>query len=471
MSPPTILPLSTTFANCIPSHPLPSLLLEPVTPRLALIEATLLASPPGRILARLGLGPKAIVLLAVAGLARLGSKYRAQWRALLGLLGVAEALGRTVGLLDALERRTGEEEPIGKGKGRAGGGALKDEAKYVLSWWILYALVVVAEGVHPNKLPSLALPTLPTVDWRRLTTTSAAASLANLVSDLTTALRRRLIPLLARFPALALRFPQLLFPAHPAARARASARRFYPQPRPYSAYTLGGTPLPPSLPVALLGGEVRWELARLVVLWLGLRRDGFGASAIWDWLIGPVCAVAGARWVRKGRRVVKVIEADDEDRETQAGATPPLRLNLATVPIDGPDVFNLDSPHSPPSPHLSPFSDSQSHNSSRLEHQSTPTFGHSHGRSFASDAHSDEDGEASPSPGSPVVAGGSAGQGHGLGFPTPNNVPYKMASSRQPLRSAAGSFHGSSSAASADGASSVGGAGRGAGLYDEEGGW
>lgn len=364
MPPPTTLPLSTTFANSIPHHPLPSLLLNPLTPRLAFLESTLLASPPARVLARLGLGPRAIVLLAVAGLARMGSKYRTQWRALLGALGVAEAVGRTVSLLGALEGSKGEEGEAsssrrdkGKGKGRAEE-PLKEEAKHVLSWWMLYAAIVVAEGFHPHHLPALELPSLPTINWRRYTRTSASTTLSHLASDLLTSLRRRLLPLLAHFPHLALRFPLLLFPAHrPTPRSGPGARRAYPQPRPFAARAGAGGSLPPALPAALVGGEVRWALCRVVLLWAGLRRDGFGASGVWEWVVGPVWAVAGRRGKERGRRVVKVVEEGGEverDGAMEEDSTGPLRLSLSTVPIDGPDLFNLDSP-TPPSPHLSPF--------------------------------------------------------------------------------------------------------------------
>lgn len=479
MATPQTLPLSSTFANSIPSHPLPALLLNPITPRLASLESALLSSPPARILARLGLGPKAIVLLAVAGLARLGSKYRAQWRALLGLLGVAEGVGRTVGLLDALERGTGEEQVAShrKGKGKAKAEIpLKEEAKHVLSWWMLYAAIILAERFHPHQLPALSFPSLPLLDWRRYNNTSAATAITNLSIDLITAIRRRLLPLLARFPALALRFPQLLFPANPP--HRTGPRRAYPQPRPFAAHAGAGGQLPPPLPVSFCGGEVRWEVVKLVVLWGGLRRDGFGASAIWDWLVGPVCAVAGAK--AKGRRagkVVKVVSDDDEQLEDgEVSTKQPFRLGLSTLPISGLDVSNLDSPPSPPSPHLSPFasphSDDDSH-SPRFAHHPDPDH------SFASTNPKDDDDDdaPSPSPSSPAATG--AGKGHGAAFPTPNHVPYKMASSRQPLRSAAGSFQGS--ARSADGGSVVGvgeggrgvagGAGRAGGMYGEEAGW
>lgn len=425
MAPQLDLPLSSSFANAIPSHPLPSLLLSPVLPRLAFLESALLSSAPAKLLLRLGLGPKTILLLSFAGFARLSTKYRAQWRALLGLLGVAEALGRTVGVLDALEQRRSAEQADRKGKGRPT--RLKEEAKHVLSWWMLYALVVLAEGLHPDRLPSLAalsLPALPQVDWHSLATLPALSTLSDASGNVLFALRKRLIPLLRQFPSLALRFPSLLL--SPNSRPARSTRRPFPQPRPLTGTT--SSSLSPSLPVALCGSEVRWAVVKLLLLWTGLRRDGFGASVLWDWIVGPICAISGARG--KPSRIVKVVLADRHaDAEVETTSTPP-RLTLATLPIPGPDVFDLDAASDDGS------STHSSHSYAGDTAHATPTFSHSYSTIDSRSPHSPPPSQSQP--------------GQGRAFPTPSNVPFKMASSREPVRGA--SFHGS---VASDGGSAV----------------
>ena len=62
--------------------------------------------------------------------------------------------------------------------------------------------------------------------------------------------------------------------------------------------------------------------------------------------------------------MIKIASENEKLTETAATAEDaPLRLRLSTIPVEGPDVFDIDSPQSPPSPHLSPFFESSSRSS------------------------------------------------------------------------------------------------------------
>ncbi|GAA5875623.1 hypothetical protein JCM8547_000889 [Rhodosporidiobolus lusitaniae] len=310
------LPLSSLIASSSPSHPLPRLLLDPLFPRLAAFEAALLLSRPSALLLRLGLASErglvaCALALLVAGLAR----WRAQWRAILWALGVGEALKRTV---EVLRRESGS----GAGRKRSGEGSEgeqqrpedhDDEVQHILSFWVLFALVSLLERLRttPSSTSSssafstlFALPSHLRSTLRTLRHTYLRFLRLYVLPSLLRA-RYSARQLVERYPRLdpAAAFAKLpYFPILPSSillQRRASSaprvRGSFPQPRQHGV-SLSSPSLPPawsyfssSSPLSSSeAAEKKWELVKLLLLWTGLRRDGFGAKGIlWDGVLKP----------------------------------------------------------------------------------------------------------------------------------------------------------------------------------------
>ncbi|GAA6051550.1 hypothetical protein JCM3770_000411 [Rhodotorula araucariae] len=325
----TALPLASFVAAHAPTHPLPRLLVDPVVPRVAAVEAALLTSRPATLLLRLGVASeRSIVALALVALAGTLARYRNQWRAVLWALGLGEALGRTVRLL---QRADGAPPSRGDPK-RAGAGQrdpeddfdAADETPHVLSFWLLFAALSLFDTLRstpsaaatapPSRFAFLALPERVRAGLR-----SARRTYLHFIRLylLPTLLRTRWAarafidrypafdpaPHLAKLPTLP-SFPYAL-PSFAAA-SRPGRGGTFPQPR-----SRPWDPLPTSLPLswsyfaypssfspspacpaysarAAAAAEARWEALKLVLLWTGLRRDAWGAkSLVWDWVVGP----------------------------------------------------------------------------------------------------------------------------------------------------------------------------------------
>ncbi|BGP14122.1 hypothetical protein JCM10213v2_002062 [Rhodosporidiobolus nylandii] len=324
--PPSLpLPLSTFIAAQTPSHPLPRLLTDPLLPRIAAFEAALLLSRPAALLIRLGLASeRGLVAVAVAALAGVLVRWRRQWRAVLWALGVGEALQRTVRVL---RRAEGKEA---KQKGSEAGAAdeqdaqaQQEETQHVLSFWLFFAVLSLFDSLRassPTSAPPSSLFALPT---------RARTALRTLRHTYLRFLRLYILPpllraryaakqLAQRYPRLdlsphAAKFPSLTLPAllqRRAAPSSALPRPSFPQPRAFA-----GSSLPADLPLswsyfapsaaispavspaareaARQSAEKRWELVKLLLLWAGLRRDGWGAkSVVWDRLLAPLLGSA-----------------------------------------------------------------------------------------------------------------------------------------------------------------------------------
>ena len=150
MSPPSsrtaerVLPLSTALLPLL-SHPL----VAPLLPRLSALESLLLCSAPSQLLLRLGLSPSLLSLLSFLSLSALLVRVRAQWRLMVALLGAGEAVGRSVSLLDRLDRGSTSTSTTKRDL---------DETKHLLCWWTLYAAVQLAASYRPSSSPALHLP-------------------------------------------------------------------------------------------------------------------------------------------------------------------------------------------------------------------------------------------------------------------------------------------------------------------------
>lgn len=212
------LPLTTLLSRA-PSHPLIQLFTSPLIPRVAFIESRLLLSPPAALLRRLHLGSRSILFLATLGIGAAGARWREQWRVALGVAGIAEAVGRSLGLLAALEAGTELQDAA-------------EEVKRLLCFWLFFASLSLSESLvssspTPLRPPAFLRPFL------------------------------RSLPL----PRPRTRFPQ---PApFPLPRRASQTTRLHP-------------------------------LLKLLLLWTSIRPD-IGASAIWDYLLGPLFAVHAER--------------------------------------------------------------------------------------------------------------------------------------------------------------------------------
>lgn len=381
------LPLSSLVRN-FASHPLAG----PVHPRLAFLESRLLLSTPAAVLKRLGFSPPAISTLALALACALAARWRAQWRLLLAALGVAEATARSFALLDALDRDKDRDRK------------LKQETKHVVSFWLLYALVHTAETARAiDPSPHATAPARYRVYLRTLLS--------------------HLRPLLLRF------LPTR--PPHPTA---------FPQPTPFlpsSALSGRSTAnfLDPSTPT--------YAIVKLLLLWTALRRDGTGASALWDWLVSPVLAVRKARGGGRRKRVVVIedyasatstaseAEASDVEEEGdhvlsppragQRRPTPPSAQQVSPSPSPSPSSSSSSSSETLPTTPLLPGSNAfptPPHVAYRLTSLSHPIHAHGSREEDFSKVPGDT---PSPSPARDVlgfgrrVVGGGLGLG-GLGF-------------------------------------------------------
>ncbi|GAA5993151.1 hypothetical protein JCM5350_005386 [Sporobolomyces pararoseus] len=345
MPPPSTLPLTSLLADNLPSHPLPQLVFDPVLSRLAQIEAIMLLSRPGALLRRLGASEQTVV--GLIGLAFLGgfARWRRQWRAFMMLLGVGEAVGRTLNLIDHFNRRTkddvqeeDEEETLSDSETNEK--TLYEEARHLLSFWTLFFSLSFLESLRASPSPSSLVQNSPLK-------TRFLNSLKSLRYTYLRFLRLWIVPIFyrSRYAYLALmkrhprfdlstRFPP--FPSVPFARQfahlltprtyfpRPSSSSSFPQPLPASSELstiLQHLPLPhtyfsSSPTTSRLKAEFRWEVMKLLILWTGLRKDSFGAKSIlFDWILGPI--------VQRRRRASKkrVSEGSEERESSQLGYT------------------------------------------------------------------------------------------------------------------------------------------------------
>ncbi|KAM0752838.1 hypothetical protein T439DRAFT_323452 [Meredithblackwellia eburnea MCA 4105] len=353
--------ISTKLLNFTGSHPLT----RSVHPRISRLESILLASPPARLLLRFGFSHSAVSLIGLIG--GLGGliRGRRQWRFFLTCLGVGEAITRTVSVLDALEETDSREQEDETRKKW-----FRDEVKHLASFWLVFALLELLESVQ--RMP----PTQPR-RWR------PPLAFRRLMHRLSATYKRLNLPKVQLWSTLAAPKPTA-----------------FPQPTPFVTSTSGvlrRTPLPFTLFPS--SSEVIYRLFKTFVLLNSLRKQGFGASSIWEWLIRPFVVVSRSRNVGYPKRRVIVVEDDgtfaDGDVE------------------EGQDVT------------FSPIS---------LGHASEdPT------ESVESSSHGLRSRDPSPSP-SPTKAARHAAsypksnqQQQQQLFPTPNHIPYRLTSSSHPI--------------------------------------
>ncbi|CDR47776.1 hypothetical protein NBRC10512_005599 [Rhodotorula toruloides] len=386
----TTLPLASFAATHAPTHPLPRLLTDPVIPRVAAVEGWLLSSKPAALLLRWGLvSERSIVLVALLGLVSAVIRWRSQWRGMLWALGVGEALGRTVRLLEREQRAA-----------TGAGGEDDDEEQHVLSFWLLFAALSLLDSLRTT--PSTAAPsprssifTLPTRVRDTLRSFRQTYLHFLRLYILPTALRTRFAarelvqrypsldpaPHLARLPSLPRFFPSSFIASPPTSSVPPRRSSTFPQPRSrpwdplptslplswsYFAYPSSFSPSP-SVPAysvrAMAAAEARWELVKLLILWTGLRRDAFGAkSVVWDWIVGPVVGALPGRteketvWkvVKESRREEKLEQeprvsqdrprtAQDSDHSPPPSTSPFLPLQQPPLPPAAPSVISTAS--------------------------------------------------------------------------------------------------------------------------------
>lgn len=362
MEPPLDLPLSTVLLGYTPSHPLIHLLAGPILTRIAWLESLAVRNPPLR---RLGFNATAIDVVVLVGLVGAVARWRAQWRAMLGVLGAGEAVLRTVRLLD--ERDEAEEGTEEEQEQRR---RHKEDTKHMLCFWLVYSAISISQSLRATTSATPLLMRQP---------------LTQRLAPLLRRLRALLRPLTMRYPTLAFLAPS----AQPAPRRPGA----FPQPRPF--LPLANLPRPP-LPVAWLSSEVKYRLIKLLVLWTALRQDGWGASAIWDWVLGPILSVKRSRRVERGagktRRRVKVVLEEElvEDGGSQ-------------------------------SPRQDVFAGSECSSSSTT---TSPTYGR--GRHY--------EGDTSLSSGTSESPYTHSSSSSSTAFPTPNGIPFRLTSSSHPIR-------------------------------------
>ncbi|GAA5971573.1 hypothetical protein JCM11641_000646 [Rhodosporidiobolus odoratus] len=372
------LPLSSFLTSHAPQHPLARIFTDPILPRLAAAEATLLLSRPSALLLRLGLASeRGLGAVALAAVVSALVTYRQQWRAVAWVLGVGEALKRTVDTLRKSQGRAGKRyKDVASGLDAKEESEEDEETQHILSWWLLFALLSLFDTLRTSpsfsSCPAPSVFNLPTqlrtafntlrhtylrflrffVLPQLLRSRNAARQLAKRYPSLD------LSPLLSKLPSLALPFvrprPRVL--PHPR-----PARPSFPQPRLASrSSTISSIPLSwsyflprPFFSIATSAtkaadlaatAEKRWELVKLLLLWLGLRKDGWGArSVVWDWVLKPLVDTSAA--VHGGKEEWRVVRgpASGDTKDTINQQTP----SRPAAP-HSPDPFS-STPAPPPS--------------------------------------------------------------------------------------------------------------------------
>lgn len=318
--PSTRLPLSSFVLASVPTHPLPHLVLDPVLTRLATIEALVLYSKPGQILQRLGASDQTVIglvsLLTVGVLA----KWRRQWRGFMLILGVGEAVGRTLKLIERVENSSAKTttatttETLDDDEPES---TLTREIQHLLSFWTLFFTLSFYETLRTT--PSSYSKSSSLLIGKSPLTSRFRTSFRSLRYTYLRFLRLWIVPLFyrsryayqslvlshpkfdfsSRFP----RFPSVPFASQflhlltPSSLYRPTARKAssFPQPLPAASdlSAFATMPLPHSYFASRRTtsgtAEFRWEVVKLLLLWIGSRRDVFGAkSVLFDWILGPL---------------------------------------------------------------------------------------------------------------------------------------------------------------------------------------
>ncbi|GAA6025891.1 hypothetical protein JCM11491_001726 [Sporobolomyces phaffii] len=304
-------PLSSLVLDHLPAHPLPHLVVDPVVVRLARIETFVLLSRPSLVLQRLGASQSTIVGLLSLALVGALTRWRRQWRTFATLVGVGEAVGRTLALVDRAECAATSPKPERELDDSASGNETSwlSEAQHVLSFWTLFFSLSLFETLRTSPSKSSLAP-------KTRLTTRLGNSLRSLRYTYLRFLRLWIVPLVyrsryaylsfiqshphldlsaraPRFPSIpfAAQFAHLLTPSSYISRAPSS----FPQPLPASSGLAAYSTLPlahsyfSSRNTSKLTAEVRWNVVKVLLLWTGMRKDAFGAkSVLFDWFLGPI---------------------------------------------------------------------------------------------------------------------------------------------------------------------------------------
>ncbi|KAK4053161.1 hypothetical protein OIV83_001896 [Microbotryomycetes sp. JL201] len=377
------LPLATLLLDARPEHALTSELYDPVVKRVAHVEAAVQTSAAAKALRRIGLRHATVTCLACSAMAAGVYRCKLQWRAMLAVLGVGEAAAASLHLLADLDDRRDNHASARLSEqehGKDMDDQLVQDTRHLACFWLVYASLAVLESV-------------------RSTATEPGNGVQR--SVITSRLKPAMRYLRVMVRKLANKYTRLEFLAP----SRSRVRRPFPQPRPLAA-----TPAVAYPAVARwLSSELKYRLLKLLFLWAMLRRDGFGASAIWDWLIGPFFAVHRRRQValddagQKRRRVARLVIDDVEDGTVPEAVSP------------RPDMFDHDSVSTSTSPAYTRHSYSSDRDCSTNE------------TSFSTST-------AAPSFSLDSPFAGSGASNHGSpAFPTPN-VPFRLTSTSHPIR-------------------------------------
>lgn len=351
------------------------------------------------------------------------------------LLGVGEAVGRTLNLVDKIERPTktrthSHDETLDDSTT-----TLSEEVQHLLSFWTLFFSLSLLETLRKSPSRSSSLRTSSSISTRFRST------LQRLRYTYLRFLRLWIVPVFyrSRYFYLSLasshprfdlssripKFPTVPFASQfshllssttylsPRTMIRPSS---FPQPLPASSdlSKLSNIPLPhtwfaTSSRTTRLTKEVRWQVVKVLVLWCGLRRDSFGAkSFVFDWVLGPVVKrwrdAASEKDEEELQRFIEEnrvgrarnrgrVGGNQEDYRTTATGTAPEEQDNAEPPSPTSSTHSY-SPRPPP-----------------IWTTQTPPRLPSKSRDHPSSRKSDQ-------------------------FPTRDNIPYRLASSTHPLLNA-----------------------------------
>lgn len=354
-----ILPISSLLLQLLPNHPLITILFNPILQSIISLERSLLTSTLTKVVIRFTRLNHAIISWLTAAIATgLLAKNKHQYQSLLLFASVINPILASINLLAQLDATPVQTKANDGERERR----RREEIKHLLSFWSLFSTITILQSYLVNPRSTVTTTTayastITTVIYQlrrrliklhRFLTPLIASLIAKLLTSLPT-LPLPVLPILS--PKLQSLFTYLISITPrislPSTSTSTTTKRLvkHPQPlslSPASRYTAATLLLP--LPSLLFDSKIKYEVGKLLFLWIASRRDGYGASWIWDWVLGPIFAVgnhsnnergkktsSGGRGSKKVVKLIVTEEATEGEEEEDPFKFPP---NTSTPPHD-----------------------------------------------------------------------------------------------------------------------------------------
>lgn len=337
------LPLSSFITN-LPSNLITNLIISIILPRIKFLESNLLLLNPlnNLLLFKFQLNSTLVLLsnllLIILGIKKLRIKNKLNF--CFEFLNLLEGIKLTLDFLNSLENGSNnndspqnivekeQEETIER----------NETIKHLLSFWLLFSIITLS--VSYNKLPSSSSPSptststlsnqwnLPSIinSLHTTITNLLPTEVSNFISPSTTSTST-----LSPISSLPISFPEpSIFPppsSLPASRnSKSSNQKLQIQSLPFS-FNISPT--------------TRYKILKLLILWIGIRKDQFGSLSLWNYILSPIydlfvkgreISLGGeAGRGEGGKKVVEIVV-----RDTPSTTTPHVKPTTTTNSIPSP---------------------------------------------------------------------------------------------------------------------------------------